>query len=175
MKFNDIPQLTNSGHYQVNASWGYLEQMLAGYMEPGCGAILDLEPDFQRGHVWTPEQQTAYVEFCLRGGSSGREILFNCVGWESDYRGPFVIVDGKQRLHAVRQFLANKVPVFGGHLYQEFTDSLRMCHSDFIFRINNLKTRKAVLTWYLELNGGGTPHTKDELDRVKELLQKEKS
>jgi hypothetical protein len=27
-----------------------------------------------------------------------------------------------------------------------------------------------VLQWYLELNSGGTPHTKEELDKVKKML-----
>ena len=36
--------------------------------------------------------------------------------------------------------------------------------------INNLKTKKEVLTWYLEMNTGGTVHTDDELDRVRKML-----
>ena len=39
---------------------------------------------------------------------------------------------------------------------------------------NNLKTRKEVLQWYIEMNNGGTPHTKEEINRVKILLETEK-
>ena len=39
--------------------------------------------------------------------------------------------------------------------------------------INNLKTKKEVLSQYIEMNEGGTPHTKEEIDKVKELLKKE--
>ena len=38
--------------------------------------------------------------------------------------------------------------------------------------INDLQSEKDVLQWYLEMNSGGTPHTQEELDRVKLLLQK---
>jgi hypothetical protein len=171
-KFKDIKQLTDPGSYRINVQWNYLENALAEYLNPGCGAVLDMDPPFQRAHVWTQEQQTAYVEFCLRGGKSSDEILFNCVGWNHDFRGPFVLVDGKQRLQAVRQFLANEVPVFGQFLFKDFTDNIRMLRPNFIFRINNLPTEEAVLKWYLELNAGGTPHTKEELDKVRRMLEK---
>ena len=44
----------------------------------------------------------------------------------------------------------------------------------FVFHVNYLKTRREVLEWYLQLNGGGTPHSQKELDRVRGLLEKEK-
>ena len=171
-KFRDIPQLTSSGHYCVNVSWDYLESHLASESESGM-APLDLDPDFQRGHVWTPDQQIAYVEYILRGGQSGRDLYFNCPGWQADYRGPYVIVDGKQRLNAVRQFLADKIPAFG-HLFSEYTDKLRMTGPAFNWHVNNLKTRKQVLTWYLEMNTGGTPHSDAEIQKVRDLLAVEK-
>jgi hypothetical protein len=133
---------------------------------------LIMEPDFQRGHVWTAAQQVAYMEYFLRGGTSGRDLYTNCPGW---YRGDikdFVVVDGKQRLTAALRFLHNEIGVFGGHLYKEFTDIPRM-HLTFIFHVNTLQTRAEVLQWYIEMNVGGTPHTTDEIDRVKELLRAE--
>ena len=155
--------------YRVNVPWDYLEENLARYSDPreGC-AILNLEPDFQRCHVWTVEQQIKYVEHTLHGGMSGREIYFNCAGWMKDWRGPFVIVDGKQRLQAVRQFMAGKLPVFG-HLRTEIEG--RIGHNaQFIFCVNDLPTRAEVLKWYLEMNTGGTPHTEAEINKAKTLL-----
>jgi hypothetical protein len=34
-----------------------------------------------------------------------------------------------------------------------------------------LKTKQEVLQWYIELNEGGTPHTEEEINRVKELIK----
>lgn len=41
---------------------------------------LDLNPDFQRGHVWTKEQQISFCESLVRKsvGVSGKLISFNC-------------------------------------------------------------------------------------------------
>ena len=39
--------------------------------------------------------------------------------------------------------------------------------------INSLKSKKDVLKWYLQINDGGTPHTKEEIERVKKLYNEE--
>ena len=42
------------------------------------------------------------------------------------------------------------------------------------FFVNDLKTRKEVLQWYVDLNAGGTVHTEAEIDKVRKLLVLEK-
>lgn len=49
----------------------------------GLGGSFELNPDFQRGHVWTDSQRTAYAEAFIRK-ATGR-ILFNCPGWSKAY------------------------------------------------------------------------------------------
>ncbi len=169
MKFKDIPQYTQHPNYVVDISFDYLEQHLSFWNDRG---ELELEPDFQRSHVWNTEQQIAYVEYLLKGGHAAQELYFNCKGWQTTYDGPIQLVDGLQRLTAVRSFLANKIPVFGT-LYSEFEDKLRFTRSNFKFYINNLKTRKEVLQWYIDLNTGGVIHSSSEIDKVKRLLQQE--
>lgn len=171
--FASIPKFHEAGGYRTNVEWGFLSHHLEHWMaDDKITARLDLEPDFQRAHVWTPAQQTAYVEFIIRGGYSGKELYFNCVGWMGSFKGPFVIVDGKQRLQAVRRFLRNEIPAFGC-AYEAYEDRLPT-HCEFVMNVNNLKTRAAVLEWYLQLNTGGVVHTDAELKRVEKLLAKEK-
>lgn len=173
-RFQDIPQLTHNGHYRVNIGWDYLEHWLADHQEHD--PKLDLDPDFQRGYVWTPEQKTAYVEYILRGGQSGRYLYFNCPSWmEIGRKNPrkyndFVIVDGKQRLSAVLGFLHDEVPAFG-HKFSDFEERMRITGPDFVVHVNNLATRTQVLQWYIEMNTGGTVHTNEEIARVKALLE----
>lgn len=166
MRFSDIPQFPRF-NYQVNIPWNHLENALADYAETG----LDLDPDFQRAHVWSEGQQISYIEYCLKGGEVGRSIIFNNTGTHFDW-GTLVLIDGKQRLEAVRKFMRNELPVFGT-LYSEFEDSFRITQSDFIFKVCNLQSREEVLLLYLHINAGGTPHTKEELDKVRAMLTKE--
>jgi hypothetical protein len=136
--------------------------------------LAKLDPDFQRGRVWSDEQQIKFVETILRGGGTalGINILrFNCVGWQDDYKGPFVIVDGLQRLTSAIRFLKNEIPAFG-YYYNEFEGRLPS-YAEFIVQINNLKRRKDVLKWYLEINSNGMVHSEEELIRVQKLLENE--
>jgi hypothetical protein len=67
--------------------------------------------------------------------------------------------------------VAGKLGVFGGH----FLDSPRDLGLEFRFQMKVccLPTRAEVLRWYLAINAGGTPHTPEELARVRELLAAE--
>ncbi len=53
MKFKDIKPFTSDGNYKVNMSFDYLIRWIKEQQEYG----LQLNPDFQRGHVWTEEQR----------------------------------------------------------------------------------------------------------------------
>lgn len=170
MKFSDIPQLTKAGSYQVNMPLRYLIDWLDENAKHG----LDLEPDFQRAHVWTDAQRSAYIEFLLRGGRSGRVLYFNCPDWmhgdTEDGYSDFVCVDGLQRITAIRKFLANELPAFGT-LFRDFEGKLPL-DVDVLVNVNTLKTKREVLVWYLEMNAGGTPHSGAELEKVRSLLEK---
>ncbi len=172
MKFSELPKYTRPSNYRCDVSWSFLEKHLQSWAE--YPSPVQLEPDFQRGHVWTPQQQTRYVEHVLRGGRSGRDVYFNCVNWDCGREGEFVCVDGLQRITAVRKFLDDRLPIFGGYYFEDFTDKLNLCDHTFVFHVNNLATRAEVLQWYLEMNSGGTPHTDAEIDRVWRLLLDEK-
>lgn len=67
-RFKDIKQFTTDGNYNVC----YPLPSLVRYIGEEMG--LQLNPEFQRGHVWTEEQQIAWLEYHLRGGKSGNII-----------------------------------------------------------------------------------------------------
>jgi hypothetical protein len=170
MKFDDIPQFTKSAGYAVDVGWRYLEEWIRHHVDD---YELDLDPDFQRAHVWTTAQQIRYVEFVLRGGHSSNDILTNCVGWQRISKpGPYVLVDGKQRLTAALKFLRNEIPVFG-HYYKDFTDRLGYTDASFKWHVNDLETRAEVLQWYIDWNAGGVAHTDEEIEKVRKLLEEE--
>lgn len=161
MRICDIPQMTKRPATRFNVDWSFLEQQLEHWSRYG----LDLDPDFQRGHVWTPQQQVAYVEYQLRGGQSGKDIYFNQARWNT----PIQLVDGKQRLAAVRRFLNDEITAFGLKR-SEYEDDVSWEHG-FIFYLNDLKSRQDVLQWYLDMNTGGTQHSDDEIASVRLLLE----
>lgn len=169
MRFKDIPMYTQKGSWEcVYSPMEFVEFFEHHVKDHGLVMI----PDFQRGHIWTEEQQIAWVEFIFRGGNTSRVVYINDA-WEyvSEDKNPCVVVDGLQRITAMTRFVHNEIKAFG-HFYKDFTDRPPM---ETWLRINknNLRTRKEVLSWYLEMNSGGTPHTEEELSRVKKLLEEE--
>lgn len=171
-RFRDIPQFTRDANYRISQPWEYLEDFLARMIDRGVHQTLNLDPDFQRAHVWDETKQIRYVEFILRGGKSGKEIYFNHPNWGGTYKGEMVLVDGKQRLEAVRRFLRNEIPAFGT-LLSDYKDKLPFMQCDFLININNLRTRAEVLQWYIDLNAGGVAHTDEEIEKVRALLRQE--
>jgi len=169
-RFEDIAQFERPA-YQCDMPWWDLE----GWIERHAlipGAHVDFDPPYQRAHVWTSEQQVAYVEFCLRGGESARNIYFNCSSWMGAFNTPIEIVDGKQRVMAVRLFMADELPAFG-HTIDEYEDPPPMLSASLRIHVHKLQTRAEVIRWYLDLNYAGTPHTEEERERVRRMLEEE--
>lgn len=169
--FQSIPQFPRA-HYECDVPWNHLEEWLRRQVEEGG---LDLDPDFQRAHVWTPEQQRGYIEYVLQGGEVGKQLIFNCTNWDKfSEPGVFALVDGKQRLEAVRAFMRDELTVFGGNKCSEMG---RFPVFDYTFRMRicKLDTRAKMLRLYLNINAGGTPHSFEEIERVKALLAAEEA
>ena len=171
MRFRDIPQFISDGSYRVDVGLEYMIEWIDRMVEEDG---LQLCPDFQRGHVWTEQQQIAFVEFVLQGGRSGRTIYLNNPNWmgkghQSGY-ADFVCVDGLQRITAIRRFLNDEIQVFG-HRYSDFDGPTDLIRHGMVININDLKTKKEVLRWYIQMNAGGTPHSDGEIQRVKEMME----
>jgi len=140
---------------------------------------INLDPDYQRGHVWTVEQQQAFVGHMLEGGATPMVILnrdSSCVDVDE-------VVDGKQRITAVAAWIK-------GEIAAELTDGIHVYLSDFsdddqrkIMGLGGpnmdcsyvMLARPDVLRLYLRLNRGGTVHTKEEINRVRALLTEDDS
>lgn len=174
MKYSDIIPFIRAGSYEVDVSLSSLEKTLE-FFEKDYG--LELNPDFQRGHVWTEAQQVAYLEFLFRGGVSAKVIYFNSPAFgtrdaDSDLPDTVVCVDGLQRLTAAIRFLHNEIKVFG-HYFNEFEGSPRVMQG-LRFNVNSLQKKADILQWYIEFNSGGTIHTKEEIERVQKMLEEER-
>lgn len=105
-----------------------------------------------------------------------RVVLFNFNNpfWHSVKSGTgysdFVCVDGLQRITAIQRFLNDEIRVFG-LLYSEFEGETDLIRHGMVININDLKTKKEVLQWYIQMNSGGTPHSTEEIERVKKLME----
>jgi hypothetical protein len=170
LDYKKIKKVTHAP-YCVNMGFDYLLEWIDKRVKE---YHLELEPDFQRGHVWTEAQQIAYMEFLLQGGQSGRDIYFNHPGWQTSYEGEMVLVDGLQRITAIKKFLNDELPVFGGYTFSQIENLSLHDHRLYMnIHVNSLQTRKQILEWYVFMNSG-VAHTDEELNRVRRLVEVEK-
>ncbi len=167
--------------YEVTMLWNSMEKTFDDWVRDWGGC--DLNPDFQRGHVWTTEQQQHYIENCMRKlvSTAARTIQFNCPQWntlrsdkETSSELPLGMqcIDGLQRITAVQGFFAGRVRPFGMP-FEEFEGtefSPRRMLAKFNVAIYDFQTRADLLQHYLDFNAGGTPHSPSEIERVRQLM-----
>jgi hypothetical protein len=188
MRLHDDVRPMPSSVYAVDCRLNDLEQFLQDQEQDmkSCGGVMELNPDFQRGHVWQRFQQVRYMESFLRKIAPDR-IFFNCPSYQSPGakkkagdipEGTFQCVDGLQRLTAVRAFVAGEFRVFAaddgsfegysaddlkGTSFDPRRYTLKICVFEF-------DTRAELLQFYVDLNRGGVAHSDEEIQRVKELM-----
>ena len=176
MKMSDIPQLIHCSHLGTELDFDYIIPFLKR-MEKDYG--IDLNPEFQRGHVWEAHHKSRFIEHLLKGGHVP-PLRFNSpeFGGHPRWRDcnlpeTVVLVDGKQRLTAALEFMEGKVSAFGCYLKDFEDQDLVLRHLRLSYTVNKLQTREELLRWYLEMNEGAIAHSEAELLRVRKLLEKE--
>lgn len=164
--------------YSCDVDWRRMGNALTAWEKDYGG--LDLCPDFQRGRVWTEAQQLHYIENALRGvvPQSAFVIQLNCPNWEDDkYVGDLPngmqCIDGLQRLTAIQRLIAGELLPFGLSMTDLEYSSYSLKGIQYRFRIEmfSFQTRADLLKHYIDLNSGGTPHSAEEIERVRNLLK----
>ncbi len=175
-QFNKLVRPVERPTRSFHCGFNYLEKWLDGEMENARHGV-DLNPDFQRGHVWTEYQQQYFIENTLRKlvGEDGLTIRLNCPTWrndqasDSDLLDQVVCIDGLQRLTAIRKFIAGDMEPFGIN-YTELPRRILLRDNTVVLKMYDFQYRRDLLQFYLDINGGGTVHTESELSRVREML-----
>lgn len=170
-----------SSVYSVDVPLGYLERHIDGMAADAqsTGGSLQLNPDFQRGHVWDEARQVAYIENLFRGVAP-TVLRFNCASWGGRDQagdinpGDIVCVDGLQRLTAVRRFMKGEFKIFGNEDSETLRgtqfDPNRMSSFRLSIQMFDISWRQQLLQFYLDINRGGVVHTEEELARVEEMM-----
>jgi hypothetical protein len=166
----------------VSEPWDDLVLQIRGQADRTRTEPWDLNPDYQRGAVWTKRQQERYIGHILSGGTSP---LIYCQRYDrntnapkgTDYMHlPIEVIDGQQRLRAVCAFIDGDI---GGQVFHD-----REWHTYFYVDMDEVErrglrmseqvvyvdmSRQDRLRFYHRLNGG-TAHTEEELARVQQMI-----
>lgn len=170
-----------SSNYAVSIELHHLERQLERYDSEAKkdGGELKLNPDFQRGHVWSLEKQISYIENLIRGVAP-INIKFNCAKF-IDYHAKvtgmngfdMVCVDGLQRMTAVLSFMKGDFKIFdNAHDVNSLAGTpFAIRRYSFLFEIYDIRDYGDLIQFYIDLNTGGVVHSNEEIDRVKKLQE----
>jgi len=144
----------------------------------------NLNPDYQRGHVWTQEQAEKFMGHMLEGGDVPKIFVQR---WDSPdnapadhkhdyYDLPAEVIDGQQRVRAICDWVK-------GNISAELADGRKIWFKD-CNEIERRRLPQVRITWvdisreerlrfYLKLNRGGTIHTEEEIQKVRDMLAEE--
>lgn len=129
-------------------------------------------PDYQRGHVWTDEQASAFVGHALCGGPM-LPLIVNQHDRDGIRRHPDIL-DGLQRLTAMRRWLRDELPARVDHtsfFFRETDKRFRLTMS-FVVQFVALPRLEA-MRFYRRFNIAGTTHSKSAIDLVDKLIENE--
>ena len=181
----NIIQPLKSAKYTCALHWNWIDRWIEQQSEDGG---FNDSPEYQRGHVWTEAQQISFIEAVLRGiipdsllsirlnnptfDDSVLSAWCNHKQWLSELPREVQVIDGEQRLQTIRKFMHNKLAVFDGKIKADNLNGTHFSAKGRIIQVNimNFTTQRDLLQFYLDLNAGGTPHSQQELDKVRAML-----
>jgi len=129
--------------------------------------------DYQRGYVWTYEDKLEYIESIFNGRDIGKFVLVE----DSSYRTEGIeILDGKQRVNAIMEFMMSHYE-YGGRYWHQLSKMDRHCFENAGVQVATLDSerhsRADMLKTFLNVNAGGVPQTNAHLQHVRVLLEEE--
>jgi hypothetical protein len=137
---------------------------------------------FQRPLVWSLEDKQCLIDSIYNSISCGA-LLFRKYTWDEvegiAKTGETVlsfadIIDGKQRLNALADFVNNKFPDSFGNYFDDLSDSAQFTFfNSTAFSYNQISnaTDKQILEEFLKVNFSGVPQSKQHIDFVTELYK----
>ena len=136
-------------------------------------------PDYQRGLVWNLSQKQNLIMSILNGNPIGdfifkKEFLRGENGRKDGIKIAWTVIDGQQRINAIKEFMGNKFKLKNGLKFRnmKYWDAREFATN---YKVNAITfvniTYEQELDIYYNRNFGGTAHSKAELERIKKLRE----
>jgi len=151
---------------RLNVQSRQIEGLLHSYWNYG----IDTEIDYQRGNVWTHEQELSLINSIFENIQIG-SFVFVRREYKEGEKG-YEIIDGKQRLLTLVKFAESRFP-FKGRLYRNLRFSDRNHFDDYMVGYSEVRdiTQAQKYKLFLKLNTCGQPQEPSHLNKVRKLLE----
>lgn len=132
---------------------------------------IDFNPDYQRGFVWAQEDKEKLIDSIFCNIDIGK-FCFIKNSYHDKYL--YTVLDGKQRIRAILDYYEGRFPYKGKY----FNDLSPLDQNHFehymisVAEVDNAD-RKTILKYFLMLNTGGRLMSEEQLEKVRDLYNKE--
>lgn len=136
-------------------------------------AGVDFDVDYQRDHVWKLEDKVALIDSIFNNIDIGKFVF---VQRDWNVKDQFYeIIDGKQRLSALREFYEDRFK-YKGFYFSELSplDKHKFLDHGITYGYLENPSKEAIFETFIKLNTCGKPMAKKHIDHVKELLDEER-
>lgn len=131
---------------------------------------IDMNPSYQRGFVWNLEDKQKLIESIFQGVEIGKFALIRRPYQEE---GPsFEILDGKQRLSTIIEFLQDRF-AYKGVLYSQLNPQDKRYFEQFSITYGEAEegtTLAQKLRYFLKLNTGGRAQDPQHMEGIRQQL-----
>lgn len=156
----------------------YSNQTISGLLTKLFKFGVDINPDYQRGNVWTQEQEEKLIDSIFNQINIGA-FIFAQKNWSKGFDvvdDMYEIVDGKQRITAILHFVQGKIKYKGLFYYEmhpfnrRFFESTQILMGELNFR-NKSYDKKEVLENFIRLNESGSSMDKEIIEKAKRMKE----
>lgn len=139
----------------------------------------DLDPEYQRGHVWTEEQKVDLIDSIFKNVDIGKFTIIRRP-WGDDPNKPktqllYEVLDGKQRITAMLDFYLGRLKYKGMYIHEMHPYDRNHFKN---YRISYAETapltKEQKYRYFLKLNTTGTPVDPEHIKKVYSMWQKER-
>jgi hypothetical protein len=139
---------------------------------------IDLEPEYQRGNVWSKQQKYDLIDSVFRNIDIGKFAVIKRP-WGKNPNVPatpklYEMLDGKQRLTALFEYYMGRFKYRGLYFYELcHRDKGHFKHYSVSYAESAPLTKEQKYRYFLKLNTTGTPVDINHIKKVRELWLKE--
>jgi len=165
--WRDDPHCIENEDIRINYQSRDVEGLLGTYYAFG----IDLTPEYQRGNVWTNEQEVALIDSIFKNVDIGKFTIIRLpYKSNSDLNE---MLDGKQRLTALMRFFEDRF-TYQGKVFSEMTLRERGHFKRYHIKYGEIQnlTEEQKLRFFLHLNTSGTPMDPEHLARVEMMWER---
>ena len=154
-------------HYLLH----YSQRDVSGLMTMITSFGVDMNPEYQRGLVWDEADKVRLIESMFNQVDIGK-FVFRKLPFESE-AASYEIVDGKQRLNALVDFMSDKF-AYQGKTWSQLSRTDRNYIDGYSVSYAQLAedyTRAQILDLFVRLNTGGKPMDPKHLEKVAKMAE----